>query len=141
MRELRSFLCAAVALLAGYGALRAAPVGPGDINPPPFGVTSAAPVFSTILLTGSFQVLFPYTPNVMRNGCLYQNTGNNTQYLFQHTNGTDTTASQAGSWIMIPPGNGIAPGAFNCSTGAGGVIQDQIDVAGTPGDTFTARIQ
>jgi len=97
----------------------------------------------TIATGGTFQQVFAAaTSAAPRNGCLIQNTGSAMQYVFV---GPIASATEATSYQIQPPNaSGTPPtqgGAFSCATLTGGVVQDQISIAGNSSDTFTATSQ
>jgi hypothetical protein len=93
---------------------------------------------------GTFQSVFAAAGHVAkpsvaaRQGCLVQNTGGNVEYVFV---GPIASATEATSYQLVPPGTGIQGGSISCATLGGGVLQDQISITGTSGDTFTATRQ
>lgn len=114
--------------------------GPAAAQQIPLPVTSQN-LSSSITSTNTFQVVFANQPSLTRrNGCAIQNNGSNTMYVYVHQ-GASGTATKNSSYQLAPPGTGTQGGVFICATGAGGIIQDQIDITGTSGDTFAATIQ
>lgn len=109
--------------------------------------TNPLPVYtanssSTISVTATFQVVFANVANPtqsMRRGCTIQNNGTGTMWVYVHQQAAGT-ATKAASFQIFPPGT-PGPNTFNCITGAGGVLQDQIDITGTAADTFAATEQ
>ena len=102
--------------------------------------TAAAPVTSTnasatITVTSTFQSL--QAVNTSRMGCLIQNNGSNTMYVFF---GPIASATKATSFQIVPPG-GSGPNSISCATGTGGALGDQVSITGTSGDAFTANFQ
>lgn len=97
---------------------------------------------STIASTNVFQSVFaaagPAASAAKRQGCAIQNTGSATMYIYV---GPIASATKNGSYQLVPPGTGVQGGSFSCATGGGGVLQDQISITGTSGDTFTATRQ
>ena len=109
----------------------------------PLPLTSTQALSLSIASTNAFQVVFAAAPSTniaLRKGCLIQNTGSNSMYIYVHQ-GTTGTANKNASYVIIPPASGVQGGSFSCSSGAGGVIQDQIDITGTAADTFAATSQ
>ena len=87
---------------------------------------------STIAVTNTFQqVLAPVyplgTPPVLRQGCLVQNNGSHTMYVFFGPIASATTAKS----FQLTAGQGIG-----CATGSGAVLQDQVSITGTSGDAY-----
>ena len=100
---------------------------------------SSLNVSGTIAVTSTFQSVVPSAiGGRVRQGCLIQNTGSNTQYVYF---GPLASATKAMSYQLSPPGAATQGGAISCSTSAGGVLQDQVVITGTSGDTFTAEYQ
>lgn len=125
----------ALAILGLVGAT--VPAGAQQI---PLAVTSTDKS-GTIGNTNTFQVVFTFGGSfVRRNGCLIQNNGANPMYVYVHQ-GAGGTAAKNNSFVLIPPATGVQGGSFSCATGAGGVIQDEIDITGTSSDIFTASVQ
>lgn len=111
--------------------------------------TNPQPVFSTsaggsVAVTNTFQSVFAAKANPaqsMRFGCTIQNSGaSNAGSIFVFV-GPIASATKAASFELVPVGTGVQGGSFSCATGGGGVIQDQISVTGTSGDTFAATSQ
>lgn len=94
----------------------------------------------TITVTNTFQQIFASAigGTRVRQGCLIQNNGSNTMWVFA---GPLASATKATSYTLIPPAAGVQGGSFSCSTGAGSVLQDQISITGTATETFTAAQQ
>lgn len=97
----------------------------------------------SISVTSTFQSVFaavgaPGIGVTARQGCAIQNTGSNTMYVYI---GAIANATKATSFQLVPPATGVQGGSFNCATGGGGVVQDQISITGTASDTFTATRQ
>lgn len=96
---------------------------------------------ATITATNTFQTVFPVpTGSAGRKGCLIQNGGSNAMFVYVHQ-GTSGVAAKSHSYQIIAPGTGIQGGTFSCASLGGGILQDQIDITGTIGDTFTATSQ
>lgn len=105
-------------------------------NPSYVGSTNLSGSIGT---TNTFQSLsLAVVPPNRRNGCLIQDNGSNTMYVFF---GPIGSATKAASYQLIPPGTGIQGGSVSCATGGGGVLQDQISITGTSGDAFAASTQ
>lgn len=87
----------------------------------------------TIAVTNTFQQVLAASTNTRgRTGCLVQNNGSNAMYVFAGAISSATTAKS----VKLASGQG-----FNCSTGNGGVLKDQISITGTSGDAFYAGEQ
>lgn len=84
---------------------------------------------STISVTNTFQSVFAAATG--RTGCVVQNTGTNSMYVFF---GPIASATIAGS-IKLSAGQSV-----NCATG-GIVITDQVSITGTATETFYAASQ
>jgi hypothetical protein len=98
----------------------------------------------TIAATGTFQSVFAAAGHMakpslpVRQGCLIQNTGSNTQYVYF---GPIASATQASAFQLAPPSTGSQGGSISCSTLGGSVLQDQVSITGTIGDSFVAEHQ
>lgn len=95
----------------------------------------------TISSNSAFQSVFASaiaTPQRPRRGCLIQNLGSHTEYIWV---GPIASATSPASYALVPPGTGVQGGSFSCATGAGAVLQDQISIQGTSADTFAATAQ
>lgn len=109
-------------------------------------VTLNAPVSTihadgTISSNNTFQSVFSSvisTPSRPRRGCLIQNLGSHTEYVWV---GPIASATSPASFALVPPGTGVQGGAFSCATGGGAILQDQISIQGTSADTFAATAQ
>lgn len=84
----------------------------------------------TISVTNTFQQVFAVATT--RKGCLIQNnsTNGNNQYVYEHGSGQTVAKS-----YTLTPG-----GSYSCNRPAG-VVQNEIDITGTAGDTFAADSQ
>ena len=95
--------------------------------------TKGANASGTIASTGVFQLLFAATPSSPggqpRAGCTIQNNGSHTMYV---TEGLGTAASTTAlAWTLT------AGQSANCQFG-GVVLQGEVDITGTTGDSFYA---
>ena len=88
--------------------------------------------FAAFTANGSFQVALAAS-NGGRYGCLIQNQGAHTMYVFIGS-GSATT----GNSIQLPPPGTNTPSVFNCGSPGGPVIQDEIQVQGTSSDAYLA---
>jgi hypothetical protein len=89
----------------------------------------------TIAVTNTFQSVFAAAaPLGSRQGCLVQNTGTHTMNVYF---GPVANATLTNSFQIVPIGSS-GPNSISCSTGAGGVVQDQVSITGTATETFTA---
>jgi len=94
----------------------------------PYGVTSHNDS-STIASTNVFQSIWSASTNVRgRAGCIVQNIGSSTQFVFV---GAIASALTTTSYKLA------AGQVFNCTIG-GTVLKDQISITGTSGDEFFA---
>jgi hypothetical protein len=84
----------------------------------------------TITTTNTFQSVQGTTNN--RKGCLIQNNGTHTMYVYfgAIANATTSNAAQL-----------VAGQAISCAINGNLVIQDAISITGTSGDTFFANFQ
>jgi len=106
----------------------------------PMAVTSTN-ASGTITVTNTFQQIWPATSGStgggagVRRGCIVVNTGTHVQYVF-FGSGTATTATS----IPLNPASvaGQLGGYVTCGSVGGTVAQDQVQITGTAGDTFTA---
>lgn len=135
MRKL--LLVSALALMVPLGARAQSPV---VTYPNPVTSVDAS---STITVTNTFQSVFTAaggtgSARAARQGCLIQNNGSNTMWVFA---GPIANATKATSFQLIAPTTGVQGGSFSCATGGGGILQDQISITGTSGDAFTAKRQ
>lgn len=78
---------------------------------------------------GTYQQIFAAQG---RNGCVVQNNGSSTQYVYF---GPIAGATHARSWIL-PAGASV-----NCNVFGPAVIADQVSIDGSTGDTFYAAQQ
>jgi hypothetical protein len=94
----------------------------------------------TIAVTNTFQQIFASALLLAqpRQGCLIQNGGASTMWVFF---GPIASATKAASFQLVPPGVGVQGGAIGCATGGGGVLQDQVSITGTATEAFTAARQ
>lgn len=79
----------------------------------------------TVATTGAFQQAL--AANANRSACLIQNTSPHTAYVYWLPTGAPSAANS----LQVSAG-----GIFICANGAGGVIQSQIQWAGTAADPF-----
>jgi hypothetical protein len=85
---------------------------------------------STISVTNTYQALL--AADSARKGCLFQNQGTHTMFIFPGTVAAANTAGvAAGSGAMQIAANGT----FNCGMG-NMLVSDQLVVTGTSGDGF-----
>jgi len=87
-------------------------------------------VVAAFTANGSFQVALA-SANGNRFGCLIQNQGTHTMYVFVGA-GSATT----GTSIQLPPPGTNTPSVFSCSLPGGAAIQDEIQVEGTSADAY-----
>lgn len=124
---MRKFLIA-FALLAFTSAAYAVATQPQPVT--------STNVSSTIAVTNTFQSVIAASPATK--GCLVQNNGANTMWVFF---GPIAGATKAKSFTLRPPGTGIQGGSISCATATGAVITDQVSITGTATETFTAASQ
>lgn len=112
------------------------------------GIATPTDASSTIAVTNTFQSVFNAATQGTsgrggRQSCLIQNNGANTMWVWygpqNGTGGTCPSATKGTSFTLIPPATNVQGGSFSCSNGAGSIIQDQICVAGTSPDAYTAK--
>jgi hypothetical protein len=104
--------------------------------PCPAPLTSAQ-IGTTIAVTNTFQIALAAsawvanpTPGAQaRQGCLLQNNGTHSMYVYFKKTGA-AVASLTNSFILQ------ANGLMNCNSISGGVLQDEIDISGTSGDAY-----
>ena len=84
----------------------------------------------TIATTNTFQIIQVNTPS--RIGCTIQNNGTHNMYIYF---GPIANATTSNSFILTP-GNGI-----NCQLDSTNILQDQVNITGTSGDSFSANFQ
>lgn len=84
----------------------------------------------TIAVTNTFQSISPQT--LSRGGCLIQNNGSNSMWVFF---GPIASATKAKS-VVVPAGQSVS-----CSTGTAAPVTDQISITGTSADAFYAGVQ
>lgn len=108
-------------------------------------VISARPVSSqvlssTIAVSNTFQsIQVAIVPSVgVRQGCTVQNTGSNDMWVYF---GPIASATKNAGYRLTPVATGVQGGSIGCATAAGGVLQDQVSITGTMGDTFAATFQ
>jgi len=85
---------------------------------------------SVIASTNTFQVIQGTTNN--RKGCLIQNNGTHTMYVYFGALASATTSNSA----QLIPGQ-----AISCAINGNLVVQDAISITGTSGDAFFANFQ
>lgn len=129
----------AVALALGLFIAPAQAQSPVETFPYPAGTNH---VDGTVAVSNTFQTVVPTALSVPKNksrkGCLIQNNGSNTMWIFI---GPAASGTKGASFTLIPPTAGVQGGSFSCATGAGGVVQDEISLTGTSTEAFTASWQ
>lgn len=98
--------------------------------------TTSTNLSGTIAVTNTFQSIQAANTSNTRKGCLIQNNGSNTMWVFF---GPIGSASKGASYQIAPASASAAGQAISCANGAGGVAQDQVSITGTSGDAFTAN--
>lgn len=124
---MRKFLVS-LALLLVASAAYAVSTTPGPVT--------STNVSGTIAVTNTFQSVIAANTNTK--GCLIQNNGSNTMWVYF---GTIGTATKAKSFTLRPPGTGIQGGSISCATGGGSILTDQVSITGTATEAFTAASQ
>lgn len=124
---MRKFLIA-LGLLSFISAAYAVSTTPGPVT--------STNVSGTIAVTNTFQSIIPANTNTK--GCLVQNNGANTMWVYF---GTIGGATKPKAFQLRPPGTGIQGGWVSCATGGGSIITDQVSITGTATDAFTAAYQ
>lgn len=144
-------LCATLLLLsAGIGAVEAQtpsvvfcqPIGR---SPAPFPCPAAITTHTggTISVTNTFQVALALnnTPNAAggigtRQGCLLQSNATSTHTLYVHFKPSGGAAATLVTSFALAPGDTIS-----CANSANQILQEEIDVTGTSGDTYSLSYQ
>lgn len=103
----------------------------------------SADASSTIAVTNTFQLVWSQ-PNggtrPWRKGCLLINNSTNRQWVFF---GLSTATPTKAAAIPLEPAlaTNALGGNVSCATQTGAVLQDQVWITGTAGDTFVAKQQ
>lgn len=122
--------------LLALGLMAQAPV---LTQPQPVTTTDAS---STIAATNTFQQVFAASTlsvgSPRRSGCLIINNSTNRQWVFF---GAIASADKAKSVPLEPASATNALGGSVSCQSAGIVLQDQVSITGTMGDTFVAKSQ
>lgn len=129
MRNLWLALCLSLGLAPAQGQPFTMPPPAGIIVTAPYG-KSTVQVKVTIAVTSTFQTAL--AASSLRLGCLIQNNGTHTMYVFF---GTSTPADLTTS-IQLAAGQ-----AVQCSTATGGIATDLIQITGTSGDVAVVSSQ
>lgn len=85
---------------------------------------------STIAVTNTFQSIQAKTSS--RNGCLIENNGSHTMWVFWGPIANATAATA----FVLPAGNSVS-----CAVGGLAVLIDQVSITGTSTDAFFANFQ
>lgn len=107
----------------------------------------------TIAASNVFQQIFPATTTngtgATRKGCAVQNVSADEQFVYFQGPGMvaptagNSSSLEAKAFALDPTqvSGGKQGGSVSCATGAGGVLQDSVWIAGTIGDNFVAKQQ
>lgn len=123
MRVVPAIFILAMALTAPFAA---------SAQQPSFGSTTTEAT-GTVAATGVYQLVFPAQPNGQRRGCLIQNTGANTLFVYF---GLKQPTAASGVGFQIPMGLSIS-----CGLIGSGLVIDNVWVTGTTGGTFEQASQ
>lgn len=110
-------------------------------QPSPCQSPSSAQTGGTISVTNTFQVALslnsttaPSGATGTRSSCLLQNKGANNMFVYFKASGA-SAASVLKSFILLP---GYT---IDCINRAGQILQEEIDITGTSGDTYALIVQ
>lgn len=126
-------LGAAVLLLVPISAMGAGGVPVASVGAPRYSVESNG----TVSVTNTFQQVFGQDTGGNRVGCKIFNTSAHTIYVFFGPIANATTSNA----IPIPAYSASSPSPYVGCNDIGVVLQDQVSVTGTAGDTFVSIIQ
>jgi len=144
----KSFLLASLLLLAFAGKVEAQNISiqacqpySSQAQPAPCQAPASTQIGAAIAITNTFQVALALNSTIApsgatgtRSSCLLQNNGTHNMFVYFKKSG-GTAASLTAAFVLLP---GYT---INCINTAGQILQDEIDITGTSGDTYSLIVQ